>query len=152
MKLLNTPALLGLGLVLALTACGAENTAQPTVTSTAAATESDDASATPAAAAPASGHVIEVTATTDGSGVNKFEPNTITAKKGDVIRVKLGQGVHDFHIVEGPSGVTLPPATEYLQIPGQTVDVPVALPAGTYTFQCDPHAALGMKGTLTVQD
>jgi plastocyanin len=28
----------------------------------------------------------------------------------------------------------------------------VDLPAGDYKFQCDPHAALGMVGTLTVTE
>lgn len=28
----------------------------------------------------------------------------------------------------------------------------VDLPAGEYHFQCDPHAALGMVGTLTVTE
>ncbi len=44
----------------------------------------------------------------------------------------------------------MPPASELLQLPGQTVDLPVAFPPGTYYFQCDPHAALGMRGHLIV--
>jgi len=27
----------------------------------------------------------------------------------------------------------------------------VKMPAGSYYFQCDPHAALGMKGRLIVE-
>jgi plastocyanin len=39
-----------------------------------------------------------------------------------------------------------------LQLPGQTYDVLVNFPKGKYYFQCDPHAALGMKGHLEVED
>jgi plastocyanin len=38
-----------------------------------------------------------------------------------------------------------------LQLPGQTLDFAVKMPVGSYYFQCDPHAALGMKGHLIVQ-
>jgi plastocyanin len=38
-----------------------------------------------------------------------------------------------------------------LQLPGQTYDVLVRMPAGSYYFQCDPHAALGMRGHLIVK-
>jgi plastocyanin len=38
-----------------------------------------------------------------------------------------------------------------LATPGQSIDVPVTMGVGEYTFQCDPHAMMGMKGTLTVQ-
>ena len=66
--------------------------------------------------------------------------------------MKLGTGVHNFHITEGPAGATLPAAGGFLQIPGQTEDVTLDLPAGDYKFQCDPHAALGMIGHLEVED
>ena len=36
--------------------------------------------------------------------------------------------------------------SDFLQLPGQTWDLAVKMPAGSYYFQCDPHAALGMKG------
>ena len=45
----------------------------------------------------------------------------------------------------------LPATSPFLQLPGQTHDVPVELAPGEYAFQCDPHAALGMVGTLTVK-
>jgi plastocyanin len=38
-----------------------------------------------------------------------------------------------------------------MQLSGQTFDLPVNLEPGTYYFQCDAHAALGMKGHLTVE-
>ena len=48
-----------------------------------------------------------------------------------------------------PHGYPQTPS-DFLQLPGQTWDLAVKMPAGTYYFQCDPHAALGMKGHLIV--
>ena len=121
----------------------------------------DDAStregepATPAGApAPAaSGRIIEVRTVTDEKG-NYFEPNRIEAHEGDVLRLVNVSGVHNMHFLpdSNPSGAQLPPASDMLQLPGQTVDVPVTMKEGKYYFQCDPHAALGMVGHLEVED
>ena len=46
----------------------------------------------------------------------------------------------------------LPPASDMLQLPGQTYDVPLTFGEGTFYFQCDPHVALGMKGHVKVDD
>ena len=98
------------------------------------------------------GQVITVTATTDAQGNNVFQPATIAAKPGDVLRYTLGQGVHNVHFLpdSNPGATGLPPASEMLQLPGQTYDVKVTFAPGTYYFQCDPHALLGMKGHVTV--
>ena len=111
---------------------------------------------TPAAApaAPAAtGAVIEVKLITDDKG-NYFEPREIKAKTGDVLRLTLVSGVHNMSFpADKNAGTTgLPAATELLQLPGQTVDVPVSVKPGDYHFQCDPHAALGMTGELDVED
>jgi plastocyanin len=108
--------------------------------------------AEPAAPAP-TGTIIEVRMITDDRG-NYFEPAEIEAKRGDVLRLVLVSGVHNLHFLpdSNPAGAVLPPATEMLQLPGQTVDVPVTMAAGEYYFQCDPHALLGMVGTLEVED
>ena len=42
--------------------------------------------------------------------------------------------------------------SEFLQLPGQTYELLVALAPGKYFFQCDPHALLGMVGRLEVED
>src|SRR5689334_11150232 len=64
--------------------------------------------AAPAAAATAAGgeqtpdaggQVITVTATTDAQGNNVFQPATVEAKPGDVVRYTLGQGVHNVHFL-----------------------------------------------------
>ena len=90
---------------------------------------------------------------TDGAG-NYFKPSEIHAKRGDVIRYTLKVGVHNVHfLADSNAGKSAFPATpsDFLQLPGQTWDLAVKMPAGNYYFQCDPHAALGMKGRLIVE-
>lgn len=104
-----------------------------------------------AATAAPTGAVHEVRMVTPGE---VFEPAQLEVKRGDVVRFVLVAGVHNasFPADKNPAGVNLPAATPYLQAPGQTYDLVVDLPAGEYTYQCDPHAAMGMTGQLTVTD
>jgi plastocyanin len=106
----------------------------------------------PRAAAPATGTVIDVKMVTDEKG-NYFEPADITARAGDVLRFTLVSGVHNasFPADRNPGKSGLPQATQLLQTVGQTADVTVPPAPGEYAFQCDPHVALGMVGTLKVQ-
>lgn len=99
------------------------------------------------------GKVIVVEATTDEKG-NYYTPNEIEAHKGDVLRFTLKLGVHNVNFLpdSNPGKAGLPSASEMLQLPGQSIDIPVNFAAGKYYFQCDPHAALGMKGHLEVED
>lgn len=101
----------------------------------------------------ATGRVIEVKAISDGAR-NYFEPSEIEAKQGDRIRLVLVSGVHNLAWPEAknPAGVQLPPATEMLQLPGQSVEIPVTMPPGEYHFICVPHEAVGMVGELEVED
>jgi plastocyanin len=110
------------------------------------------ASAAPAAAAvPLTGNINEVTKQSNDKG-NYFEPSTFTAKPGDVVRFKLVQGVHNVNFLpdSNPGHATLPASTAYAQLPGQALDVPLTFGTGTFFFQCDPHAMLGMVGRVTV--
>lgn len=99
---------------------------------------------------PATGTVVEVKMMSIGG--EKFGPEELTVRRGDVVRFVLESGVHNvsFPASENPSGVSLPDASPYLQVPGQYHDVFIDFPAGEYTFHCDPHVFLGMVGTLTV--
>ncbi len=131
-------------LALALGACGGKDSGQP----------ASDAqqNAAPAAAPAATGAVIEIKAITDDKG-NRFEPNDIEARPGDVLRLVLVSGVHNisFPAAENGNASGLPAASDLLQLPGQTHDILISLPPGHYVFQCDPHAALGMTGKLEVE-
>lgn len=141
-----------LGLVAALAACGGGDSSEQTAEVSS--TPATPAAEAPAAAAPTTGTVIEVhMRTTSGGATGVYEPAEITAKPGDVIRfINDGGAAHNasFPPAENPSGVTLPPPGPLLVQAGATYDVPVTFPAGEYTFVCDPHAAMGMKGKLTV--
>lgn len=105
-----------------------------------------------AAEAPrGTGQTILVETYSDANG-NYFKPNQITAKKGDIIHFTVVSGVHNVHFLpdSNPGKTGLPAAGDMMQIPGQNYDLPVTFEKGTYYFQCDPHAALGMKGHLKV--
>ena len=127
----------------------------------------DEATDTPPAAAAAQpvtnlgenltpdpgGKIITVQMLTDDQGNNRFDPAEIEAHRGDVIRFALKTGVHNMHLLADSNSVKegLPPASQMLQLPGQTVDLKVTMPEGKYYLQCDPHAALGMKAKLEVE-
>lgn len=138
-----------------LTACAKEE--QGTVAGDSSQATSSPSAATPVAGAPASPapgrRVIVVELVTNEKG-NFFEPSEIEAEKGDVIRFTLRVGVHNVHFLPDSNAAKteLPPASEMLQLPGQTYDLPVTFAPGTYYFQCDPHAALGMRGHLRVEE
>jgi plastocyanin len=99
------------------------------------------------------GKVITVELLTDEQGNNIFRPAELEAKKGDVIRYTLVNGVHNAHFLpdSNPKLAGLPNEEPLLQLPGQTHDVKVTFDPGKYYFHCDPHALLGMKGHVVVK-
>jgi plastocyanin len=100
------------------------------------------------------GKVVVVTASTEPDGTNRFTPSEVSVKRGDVIRYTLKVGVHNVNFLpdsnRGKTGLPAAPS-DLLQLPGQTYDVKVSFAPGTYYFQCDPHALLGMHGHVIVQ-
>ena len=116
-------------------------------------TVSDGAATAATPSVDPTGKVITVEMFTDEKG-NYFKPAKFEAHRGDILRFTLVTGVHNVHFVadSNPGKSGLPPASEFLQIPGQTFDLTVAMAPGHYVFQCDPHAALGMIGRLEVED
>ncbi|HEU4643448.1 MAG TPA: plastocyanin/azurin family copper-binding protein [Gemmatimonadaceae bacterium] len=153
MYMTDTRAMTALGLALLLAACsGAERRAGTDTTGAQAATAPAAPAGGPATPAPG-GKVITIQLISDEKG-NYFKPNDIEAKRGDVLRYTLVSGVHnvDFLPDSNPGASGLPKASDMLQLPGQTFDVPVTFAKGHYYFQCDPHALLGMKGKLEVED
>jgi len=137
--------LLSATLVLSAAACGGGKEGET-------ATQGAPQTPSPSASVPATGRTIEVKMITDDKG-NYYDPDTIQARKGDVLRFTIVSGVHNVNFTpERNPGVSgLPPASELLQLPGQTHDFTVPFEPGTYGFQCDPHALLGMVGVLEVQ-
>ena len=99
------------------------------------------------------GKVVTIELYSDAVG-NYFKPAEVHVKAGDVIRYTLKVGVHNVHfLADSNAGRASYPQSpsDMLQLPGQTLDLAVKMPAGTYYFQCDPHAALGMKGHVIVE-
>lgn len=137
--------------LLFLAACGGAE--QGTTDTTAAAPATPAAPAPGGAVTPApGGQIITVEMETQPDGSNIFEPSTVEAKQGDVLRYVLVSGVHNVNFLpdSNPGKANLPPASALLQLPGQTHDIKVEMAPGSYYFQCDPHALLGMIGRLTV--
>lgn len=138
-----------------LAACGGEKkapsdqTAPPTAAPPAAAAAVASGPLTP----DPGGKIIVVELYSNDVG-NFFKPAEVHAKRGDVVRYTIKVGVHNVHFLPdsnaGRSGYPQAPS-DLLQLPGQTYDVAVKMPVGTYYFQCDPHALLGMKGHLIVE-
>jgi plastocyanin len=135
-----------LAAIIAMSACARKDT----VTS---GDSSAPAAAASAPAAPSTGKIITVELNSDGTG-NYFKPAKLEAHRGDVLRFILKSGVHNVHFLadSNPGKSNLPAASDMLQLPDQTLDIPVNFEPGDYYFQCDPHAALGMKGHLEVED
>lgn len=97
------------------------------------------------------GKVIEVEMITEGTG-NFFRPAEFEANRGDMIRFVNKVGVHNvsFPADSNPGARNLPPPTDLLQLPGQVVNILVDWEPGSYFYQCDPHALIGMVGRITV--
>ena len=62
-----------------------------------------------------------------------------------MITVKDQSNAHNFHIF-GPGVAKVVTTVPFVG----TKKITVTLKKGTYTFQCDPHAQSGMKGTFKV--
>ena len=155
---MNKLSLLGLAALLAACGGGDQKAASTdTDTTTAAAAPAAPAPAVAPAAAPAAaqGNVVEVHMVTTPDGASgHFEPANVTVKKGDTVRfITDGKTVHNasFPPADNAGKSNLPPPGPYLTTPNQNYDLVVTMDPGTYNFQCDPHAAMGMKGVLTVQ-
>lgn len=102
------------------------------------------------------GQTIEVRMLDDG-GQMRFEPEVITARRGDVVRfVQAGTMPHNVEFVRNgmPDGVDLGDlqSSEYLQAKGEVYEVVIdeRFADGSYPFVCTPHASMGMAGTVQV--
>ena len=90
-----------------------------------------------------------------GSAPYAFEPATVQVEHGDTLRFLEAVDVpHNIHFTKEPSGAKLGSAGTgpYLVSKGQKYDLVIdsRFTDGVYTFVCDPHEMLGMRGSLTV--
>jgi plastocyanin len=82
-----------------------------------------------------------------------FSPATITINQGDSVKFSLGSAHNSVEVSQSTwnaNGNTPIPgfSTPY----GGGLVLPAKLTAGTHYYVCQPHAAVGMKGTITVQN
>jgi plastocyanin len=150
----------------AATDSAAANAAAPGATTPEAAAP---AATTPAAGAvaavPATGKTHEIKMIGDASGY-KFEPASLTIAKGDAVKfIMTSGGPHNVtfqNVTDAAAAAQLdanmpgakigPMASPMLMQPNESYVVSFGnVPAGTYNFICTPHAAMNMKGTITVQ-
>ena len=165
----------GLALVagaMAIVACsGGDKKTETTTTTTDTAATAAPAATTPAATgatstaamAPITGKTVEIKMIGDGT-TYKFDPANVTIKPGDGVKfVMTTGGPHNVAFVDVPAAAkaqlsaNMPNqmkdlTSPMMMTPNETYTVSFAnVPAGTYTFHCEPHAAMGMKGAITVQ-
>jgi plastocyanin len=126
---------------------------QPTIGS-APPTPSSAAPSTPASSAPASSAASGSAPAASGNEVKagpdtKFSPDKLEVKVGTEVTWTNAGG---FHTVTGGDGTPDPGSpigNHPLGNPGDTVKVTFDKP-GTYSFFCQPHKDLGMKGQIVV--
>jgi plastocyanin len=149
-------------------ASSAATNAPSTATSTPAATPAAGGAAGGAGAvavAPATGTTHEVKMIGDATGY-RFEPASITIKSGDAVKwVMISGGPHNVafqnltdptvraqldanmpgqHMGEDSGPMVMQPNEPYTVSFGK-------IPPGKYDYICTPHAAMNMKGSITVQ-
>lgn len=117
--------------------------------------------------APAAAQAVhEIRMVADGKGEFRFEPASVSAKRGDVLLFKAGSGAPHSVVFEGKDlpaqareklNAALPRRAGDLSSPLLTdgveyrVVIPHGLSAGTYKFFCLPHRAYDMRGAVTVE-
>jgi plastocyanin len=128
----------------------------------------DTSAQQPAVTTPAAptGPVVEVKMIGNGTTQAKFEPNPLTIAPGSTVRfVNTSGGPHNiaFYADSIPAGAATALNAgmanrmdnltgPFLTTPNENYDVSFAGAAtGTYKGFCVPHAALGMKLTITVK-
>jgi len=160
---------LGAG-AMAIVACAGgdkktETTTTTTDTAAAAATTTSTATTagSTAAMAPITGKTYEIKMIGDGT-TYKFDPAETTLKQGDGVKfIMVTGGPHNVAFIDTPAAAqsqlsaNMPNQMKELtspmmMTPNETYTVSFAnVPAGVYNFHCEPHAAMGMKGKITVQ-
>jgi plastocyanin len=156
-----------------LGACGGEKApATDSAAANAATTNATTPAAAPAAApagaataAPITGTTHEIKMYGDAKGY-RFEPAELTIKAGDGVKyVMVDGGPHNVafqNVTDATAKAQLDanmPGAKIGELSGPMLLQPneaytisfANIPAGKYDFNCTPHAAMNMKGAITVQ-
>jgi plastocyanin len=120
-------------------ACGGDDSSSADGTTTEGTTTSEGGGSATGTLEGETGPGFTIEVSQNGSDAETVKAGTYT------LEVEDKSDMHNFHLI-GP-GVD----EEVTDVPfvGEK-SVTVTLEPGTYTYQCDPHAANGMKGTFTV--
>ena len=108
-------------------------------------------------ASPLGRHILVVKLVEKGGAMPyAFEPALTVAQPGDTLRFIEAAGVmHNVHFTNQAHGAKLGAAATgpYLTTKGQRYDLVIdaRFAEGRYEFVCEPHEAIGMKGTLVVK-
>ena len=131
--------LVGVALALGATACGGGGSSASDQTIEATTTSSGAGAAASGTLEGEVGPGFDIEVKQNGQDAESVKAGTYTLKVEDKA------DIHNFHLI-GP-GVD----QEVTDVPfkGEKT-VTVTLQKGTYTYQCDPHASSGMKGTFEV--
>jgi plastocyanin len=131
--------LVGPALILGGTACGGSSSSSEETTTEAATTSESTGEAASGTLEGEVGPGFEIEVKQNGEDAETVKAGTYTLKVEDK------SGAHNFHLI-GPG---VDEAVTDVPFEGEKT-VTVTLKTGTYTYQCDPHAASGMKGTFKV--
>ena len=136
--------LAGVAITVGATACGGDDSSSSDETTTEAAstegtTTSDGGGAASGTLTGETGPGFTIEVSQDGEDAETVKAGTYT------LEVEDKSEMHNFHLI-GP-GVD-EEVTDVAFVGDKSVTV--TLEKGSYTYQCDPHAASGMKGTFTV--
>jgi plastocyanin len=133
--------LMGAALALGATACGGDSSSssgETTTTEVTTPTEGGSASASGTLEGE-TGPGFDIEVKQNGQDAESVKAGTYTLKVEDKA------DIHNFHLI-GPAV-----DQEVTSVPFQgEKTVTVTLQKGTYTYQCDPHASQGMKGSFEV--
>ncbi len=130
--------LVGAALVLGATACGGSDSSSSGETTEATTTTEGG----PSTSAELDGEVrpgFTIEVSQNGEDAESIKAGTYTLKVEDK------SSAHNFHLI-GPG---VDETVTEVPFEGEKT-VTVKLEKGTYTYQCDPHASSGMKGTFEV--
>jgi plastocyanin len=132
--------LAALTLVLVASACGGDSSSSGETTTTEATTTTEGGSGSASGTLEGeTGPGFEIEVKQNGEDAESVKAGTYT------LHVEDKSDIHNFHLI-GP-GVD----EEVTSVPFEgEKTVTVTLQKGTYTYQCDPHASQGMKGTFEV--
>ena len=135
-----------LTLVLVASACGGGSSSAGGETTTTEATSTTDAMTTTEGGTSTSAELEGETGPGFEIEVKQHGEDAESVKAGTyTLKVEDKADIHNFHLI-GP-GVD----QEVTSVPFEgEKTVTVTLEPGTYTYQCDPHASQGMKGTFEV--